>query len=325
MIRTVLRAAASMAALSLAGAPGQAQTYEDRTQEEEQRFFPDEPGWTERFAVDVEDAPIASLDAQLVPLPAPRDAPRYDVTLKGQLAGFDVGRVFISAAVGTDAYAIRYRMEQKGVARWFSDGQQTARGTGTFDGQAITGSYYYKHDYEAEDDQQRVELYRPTGARRLRLWSAPEYWFSDPVPEDLALGATDPMGALIRLGFPAAPAGQSPCDRLAKVYDGRKRFDLRFEPTGTVRLRRGGKGRYEGEAHRCKMTLTKVAGYRPKDRGADEGDLYVYLAPVPAELRSETFAYVPVRVEAKRGLIGGVLEAKYPKITAPDGSVIELY
>ena len=314
MTKRILGAAASLAALSLAVA-----------QEEEQRFFPDEPNWAERFAVDVEEAPLASLEAKRAPHPGPRGAPRYDVTLKGELAGFDVGRVFISAAVGEDAYAIRYKMEQKGVARWFSDGQAEARGSGTFAGREIDGSYYYNHDYEAEDDQQRVELYRPTGERRLRLWTAPEYWFYEPVPEDMAWRATDPMGALITLGFPAADPGKSPCARTAKVYDGRKRFDLRFEPAGTARLKRGGKGRYQGEAHRCKLTLTKVAGYRPKDRGEDEGDLYVYLAPVPEKARSATFAYVPVRVEAKRGLIGGELEAKYPKITLPGGEVLALY
>ena len=31
-----------------------------------------------------------------------------------------------------------------------------------------------------------------------------------------------------------------------------------------------------------------------------------------SKARSATFSYVPVRVEAKRGLIGGQLEAKYP-------------
>lgn len=320
MTKPITCVAISAAASALALASASAQDVE-----KEQRFFPDEPLWAERFAVDVAGAPLAGLDARQVPHPGPSAAPRYEVTLKGQLAGFDVGRVFLDAAVGEDAYAIRYRMEQRGVARWFSDGQAEARGSGTFAGREIDGSYYYNHDYEAEDDQQRVELYRPTGERRLRLWTAPEYWFYEPVPEAMAWRATDPMGALITLGFPAADPGKSPCERVAKVYDGRKRFDLRFEPAGTARLRRGGKGRYEGETHRCKMTLTKVAGYRPKDRGEDEGDLYVFLAPVPAEARSATFSYVPVRVEAKRGMIGGKLEAKYPKITLPDGEVIALY
>ena len=313
------------AALALAGSlllgASSAQTQE----QEEKRFYPEAANWTSLFAVDLAEAPLASLEARTAPHPGPRAAPRYDVTLKGELAGFDIGRVFLSAAVGEDAYALRYKMEQRGVARWFSEAQATARGSGTFDGRQIDGSYYFNHDYEAEDDQQRVELYRPTDARRLRLWVDPEYWFVDPVPEDLAMGAVDPMGALIALGFPAADPGKTPCERTVKVFDGRKRFDLNFEPAGTVRLRRGGKGRYEGEALRCKMTLEKLAGYRPKDFDEVEGDLYVFLAPVPREARSQTFAYVPVRVEAKRGVVGGKLEAKYPKITMPDGKVLELY
>lgn len=292
--------------------------------QEEQRFFPDEPGWAERFAVDVQGTPLGSLEA-VPPTPRPEGAHRYQVTFKGEVAGFDMGRVFLDVAVAPNAYDLTYRMEQRGVARFFSDGSARARAAGTFEGRAIDGSYYYNHDFESEDDQQRVELYRPQGERRFRLWTEPEYWFYEPVTEDMALGATDPMGALVALAFVPGTPGKNPCDRYAAVYDGRKRFDLRLRPEGAVQLKRGGKGRYEGEAYACTMSYTKIAGYRPKDRDDVEGEVTVYLAPVPARHRTATLAYVPVRVTARQGLFGASLEAKYPKITAPDGTVTELY
>ena len=295
--------------------------------DEERRYYPGEAGWADRFAVDVADAPLGSLDVS--PILPPEDAARYAVTFKGEIAGFDVGRVILDAAIGDAGYALTYRMEQRGIAKIFSDGEATARAHGTFDTDGarrpIDASYYYNFDYEAEDDQQRVELYRPKGADRLRLWAAPEYWFHQPVGEVLARGATDPLGALIALGFPEAEPGRSPCERTAKVYDGRRRFDLRFAPEGTTRIKSGGKGRYAGEAHACRMTLTKVAGYRPKDRAEVEGDVWVYLAAVPEEVRTPAFAYVPVKVRAKQGIFKAKLEAKYPTITAPDGTVIALW
>ena len=296
---------------------------------EERRYHPGEPLWAERFAVDVADGPLRALEDDDTPLPAPASPARYSVTFKGEVAGFNVGRVFVDAAVSDEAYDLRYEMEQRGIAKFFSDGQAQAHAAGTFDTSGarrpIDGSYYYNHDYEAEDDQQRVELYRPKGASRLRLWAEPEYWFHQPVPEALAMGATDPLGALIALGFPEAEPGRSPCERTAKVFDGRRRFDLRLRPEGVTRLKAGGSGRYEGEAHECRMTLTKVAGYRPKDRVEMEGSVWVYLAPVPDAVRTKTFAYVPVRVRAKQGVLGASLEAKFPTITAPDGTVVEMY
>ena len=295
---------------------------------EERRYFPGEDGWADGFAVDVADGPIQSLETDGTPLPAPEDAARYTVTFKGTIATFDVGRVHVDAAVSDEAYELRYGMEQRGIAKVFSDGEAEAHAAGTFAAGgapgAIDGSYYYNHDYEAEDDQQRVELFRPRGASRLRLWADPEYWFHEPVPEALALGATDPLGALIVLGFPEAAPGKSPCERTAKVYDGRRRFDLRFAPDGTKRLK-AQTGEFGGETYACRMTLTKVAGYRPKDRAEMEGSAWVYLAPVPEAVRTRTFAYVPIEVRAKQGIFAAKLEAKYPVITGPDGTRYPLY
>ena len=297
---------------------------------EERRYFPGEARWAERFAVDVtEEGPLRPLSADDTPLPAPSGGARYNVTFKGEVAGFDVGRVFVDASVSDAAYRLRYEMQQKGIAKFFADAEAKAHAAGTFDtegpGRPIDGSYYYNHDYESEDDQQHIELFRPKGAARLRLWADPEYWFHQPVPEAMAMGATDPLGALIALGFPEAEPGKSPCERTAKVFDGRRRFDLRLRPEGVTRLKAGGSGRYEGEAHECRMTLTKVAGYRPKDRVEMEGSVWVYLAPVPETVRTKTFAYVPVRVRAKQGMFGASLEAKFPTITGPDGAEYALY
>ena len=89
-------------------------------------------------------------------------------------------------------------------------------------------------------------------------------------------------------------------------------------------IRRGGSRRYEGYAYKCRLEQFKVAGYREKDRGDIEGDLWVYLADVPEEFRTNTFAYVPVMIVARRGWISARLEGKDPIITAPDGRSINL-
>ena len=294
--------------------------------EKEPRFFPTEPDWAERFAVDVKDGPLAGLTAKALPIMPPLKAATYDVTFKGELAGFDIGRVFITTRIGETGYDIAYEMQQRGIARWFSDGNAKSRGTGTFDGRRIDGGYYFNHDVESEDDFQKVELVRQKGERRLRLWTNPEYWFYESVTEDMALGAVDPMGGFIALGFPAADPGKSPCARKVKVFDGRKRFDVTLTADGISDLDDRGSGRFEGEAYKCRMRFDQVAGYRPKDRFKEaEGDLWVYLAPVPEAVRTPTFAYVPVKVKAKRGIISGTLEAKFPTITGPDGRVYPLY
>lgn len=281
---------------------------------------PGTPEWKSQYAVD-----LAAARLQPIPVEKPAGATSYSITYKGELAGFDVGRIFLNSSVSPDGYAVDYRMEQKGIARWFSDAEARAEARGTVENGEIASHYYLNHDYESDDDQQYVELYRQNGNSRLRLWTAPQYSFHQSVPENVAMGAVDPMGALMALGFFDRPVGStSPCDRTVKVFDGRRRFDLVMTDEGDQWIRKGGKGRFEGMARKCRLEQLKVAGYREKDRGDIDGDLFVFLAPVPEDFRTPTFAYIPVMIIAKQGLFSARLEGKNPLITAPDGRQINL-
>lgn len=275
--------------------------------------------WKRLFAVDIAVDALGSS-----PIPRPESAARYEVTFKGELAGFNIGRVFLDTEISDDGYAVEYRMEQNGIASWFSDAEARSTGIGTFgDTGEVNGFFYKSHDYEGEDDQKRVEFIRLPGDRRLRWWREPTYEFRESIDEDLAWGAVDPMAALISLGFPAVEEGKHPCDRSIKVIEGRLRYDLFFTPDGTKRLRNRGKGRFRGDAYRCKLSLKQVAGYREKDRQKEaDGNVEVFLVDVPEPFRTAQFAYVPIEVRVSRGLISGKLEAKRPTITGPDGQSI---
>lgn len=277
------------------------------------------PEWAEMFAVDVADS---RLDP--VPVAKPNRMTTYSITYKGEIAGFDVGRVFVDAATSDNGYTVAYRMEQKGVARWFSDAEARATARGTLVNGKIASHYYFNHDYERDDDQQYIELYREAGLRRLHLWTEPQYSFHESVPEAMALGSVDPMAALIELGFLPNTDRRSPCDRTVEVFDGRRRFDLIMTDDGEEWIRKGGKGRFEGMTYKCKLNQVKVGGYREKDSADITGDVWVYLAEVPAEFRTETFAYVPVMIRARQGMFTARLEGKNPVISAPDGRKINL-
>ena len=229
--------------------------------------------------------------------------------------------------VSEEGYTVDYQMEQRGVARWFSDGEATANASGTFGPNAkIVSSYYYNFDYDGDDDSQRTELFRAKGDERLRLWSLPEYRFRQPVSVEQAMGAVDPLAALVAIAFTPVPSGVDPCNRRIPVLDGRRRFDLVTQPDGgLVRLKIGGNDRFRGNAIRCRLSQEKVAGYKEKNRGDIDGDIWLYLTEVPQELRTETLRYVPVMIVGKVGIIGASLKAKRPRLIAADGTVTELY
>jgi hypothetical protein len=278
------------------------------------------PEWRKLFAVDIAETPLGMAPYEL------GQGTRYETTLKGELAGLDIGRIFLKVMVSDENYAVDYKMEQRGVARWFSDGEATAQAAGTFgEKAAITSHYYFNHDYDGEDDQQRTELFRKQGDDRYRLWSLPQYNFRQPVSEEMAEGAIDPMAALVALAFTPVPEGKDPCDRRVAVLDGRRRFDLTLTSEGTEEVRRTGPGRFRGEAYKCKINQLKIGGYKEKNRGDIDGEIWLYLVDVPAELRSDTLAYVPVKMVARSGIFGASLQAKRPQLIAADGKVTELY
>lgn len=270
--------------------------------------------WRALFAVDPQADPLGE---------PPFDIGRgttYSATLKGELAGLDIGRIFLDVTVSKAGYRVEYKMEQRGVARWFSDGEATATAAGLFgENGEIVSSYYYNHDFNGGEDQQRTELYRAEGESRYRLWSLPEYSFRQPVSEELAQGSVDPLAALVALAFIPVPDGQEPCQRTVPVLDGRRRFDLVMVPDGVEFVRRNGPGRYEGDAYKCRLFQEKVAGYKEKNRGDIEGEIWVYLAELPDDLKSENFGFIPVRIVARSGLIGASLQAKRPVLVFADG------
>jgi hypothetical protein len=277
------------------------------------------PEWKALFAVDPSPDPLGRTPFEI------GNGVTYTTTLKGELAGFDIGRIFLTVEVTDTGYAVDYKMEQRGVARWFSDGEAEANASGLFgeDGR-IAASYYYNFDYDGEDDQQRTELLRRPGDTRYRLWSLPEYNFRQPVSEELATGAVDPLGGLVAIAFTPVGQGEEPCRRTVPVLDGRRRFDLVMEPDGKEDVRKTGPGRFDGEAYRCRLMQKKVAGYKEKNRGDIEGDIWVYLAEVPKEMQNENLAYVPVKIVARSGLIGASLQAKRPQLIAADGETVGL-
>lgn len=278
------------------------------------------PEWKALFAVDVMDDPLGKAPFEI------GEGMRFDTTLKGELAGFDVGRIFLDVTITDKGYAVDYKMEQKGVARWFSDGEAESVATGLFDPTGeIAEHYYYNYDFDGDDKQQRTEIYREAGAERLRLWALPTTRFKQPVSEEQAEGAVDPLAALVALAFTPVPEGEEPCNRTVSVLDGRRRFDLVMKPDGREYVSKNGSGRFEGNAFKCKLEQHKVAGYKEKNRGDVEGDMWVYLIEVPEDVRTETLAYVPVKVVARQGIIGASLQAKRPRIVAADGTVTKLY
>ncbi|NHK27061.1 DUF3108 domain-containing protein [Parvularcula flava] len=273
------------------------------------------PEWKEHFAVDF------IFERPAVPAVPLSDAVRYEATYKGTAAGLSVGNIRMVADIGSEAYKIDYRIEQKGVARWFSQTETDSLSVGTLKDGKLTSLFYQKLEEEG-DDHQYVDLVRNSADNRFSLWSDPQYDLYWPVPVEYAAGTVDPIGAQIMMGFTDTPEGKDPCDRVLKIYDGKRRWDMTISRDGSNDLR--SRDGYTGPAIRCKIRQKRVAGFKPEKIAESMPDGEVYLAPVPEELRTTNFTYVPVRMEGDYGIINARLEAQDIRITGPDGKSYKL-
>ncbi len=309
----------AVAGLMAAGLPAVAQQPYTPTRIEPGSLEVGTPEWEKTFSID----PYDTQD----PAPATVDldgAIKFKATYKGKVLGLNIGRIFVTADFTDTNYEMTYKVETTGVMKWLDQTQQNVLSYGLLDGEEMTTLYYFKDETEP-DNTKKVELTRTAPGERFRYWADPETIFVYPVPPALGMDTVDPLAALAQLGFVQLEDDRNPCDRTVPVYDGRRMFNMRLEPDGTKVLKRRAKKRYEGFTYRCKVFMDKVAGYKPKDMGKDfDGDGYVYLAPMPEDIRTRHFYYLPVLIEGKTSVLSATLEAKSPIVTLPDGTEINM-
>ena len=116
------------------------------------------------------------------------------------------------------------------------------------------------------------------------------------VPEELRLGAVDPLTAVLSLSQTLAETGS--CTSTAEVFDGRRRFDLVASDGGAATIEANDYQVYQGPAQRCVIRFEPIAGFKeetddgkPEEKRYDK-DIRVFLAPV-----AEGLPPLPVRME----------------------------
>jgi len=127
----------------------------------------------------------------------------------------------------------------------------------------------------------------------------------DPLPADEAReqlpafqlrDSADPMSAIVETLFELGATGS--CENVAKVFDGRRRYDLVSKGVGDTDLSKSSINIYSGPAQICELSVKQIGGYRHS--GTDKKNfarkIKVYMAsPAP------NLPVVPVRIVAETG------------------------
>lgn len=129
------------------------------------------------------------------------------------------------------------------------------------------------------------------------------------VPEELLVGAYDPLGAMVAVLSKVTDAGT--CTASLPVFDGRRLYTLHVEDAGIEQLTPNRYTDYVGQARRCSVTFEPVAGdfnertrelIDRMDRPPAEREINVWISqPVAGG------PYLPVRASAHSGQHGAAV------------------
>ena len=237
-------------------------------------------------ALAAQTAPAHAADAA-----APVSVPE-EITLNysGSVWVLPVAEIAVNAIYPDGTYSASAQFESAGLLRWFDDTNIEAGVTGYRIGSSLQ-PYRYSHVNHASNKGRVVGIDFPDAVATPDVQPPFGSMGEPPADDEERAGALDPISAMLglTLGMPVDTPGV--CSGRLPVFDGKARYDLRFEQAGTERVRTRA---WSGDALVCEAYLEPISGYDPGDRPSEEETR----RPVVIYLADYDGIYVPVRFRA---------------------------
>lgn len=149
------------------------------------------------------------------------------------------------------------------------------------------------------DGQVRAEMTPPDKDKRTKV-----------APEQM-VGTVDALTSTLIVGRALQQGGA--CNQVVPVFDGRRRYDLRYEDRGIQELKRSSYSAFAGPARACRVKQHRIAGFStdPTDgEKADEASIWIAdvlpgAPPMPVRIELESsWGYVYVHLAEVTGSAG---------------------
>lgn len=226
------------------------------------------------------------------------------VQYSGSVMVFQVADIVISSRFDQGDYQASARFTTAGLAALFSDADIEAGVSGYREGAALR-PWHYSHLNHASSKNRVVGIDFPDGVATPDINPPFGNMGEPPASEAERRGAADPLSAILSMGLGAAANGDSMCSGRLPVFDGRARYNLRFEDGGTDRVRTRA---WSGEAIVCHAYYEPISGYEADEFPTEEDiehPITFWLAPVHGGAM-----HVPVRIRTNAGFGGVTVTAR---------------
>jgi len=270
-------------------------------------------GWTQRLGgLALALSLAAGLDRAAAHAPGAAPAPdlpaaeRIELSYDVYAAGFPVLSLRLDVVVDGARYRVAAELATRGLLGVLFPWTMRATSDGTVEPDRLRPVSHRTESTVADGVRTVALAFAADGGIAAAVEPPATRDDRDPVPEDLARHALDPLTAVLSMVRRVERDGR--CDGSAPVYDGRRRYDLVVADEGSTSLRRVAEGVFSGPARRCAAAMRRIAGFWKKDTpwndGADERAATIYLGRLEAAVMA-----LPVRLDLETpiGLARAVL------------------
>ena len=237
--------------------------------------------------------------------PAAKAAPAQSyetlsIVYRGSLLGIGIMHTQIGASIGEKTYAIEAQFRTAGLVAMIKSFTIKAGAQG------LAGLRPTAYWHQENDGHKNRRLEITYGPQNVSLTVTPPLssMGAPPATQIQRREALDPLSALLALAtLPPNDQGVR-CTGTIKVFDGKKRYDLRLHSLGQAKVRTRA---YKGTAEHCTVFYVPIAGFDADDKENKDA----YEKPVHMWLASAQGGHaVPVRFAIGGGLGKIVIEAR---------------
>ena len=223
-----------------------------------------------------------------------------DLSYDLYVGGISLGKVAMSARFQGDDYKAISTLETKGIVNAFWQAKIEASSSGLVSAGRVQPSLYDSFSQNRSVQRRHATLtFGPDGPKSLL--SDPPYGENHyPVPEDQRKQTLDPLSAAIFLTSSSTSAQGKPCEAVAPVFDGRRRYDVAFNYVKKIDVHMDN-GLYSGPALVCQIHYNQIAGYQQSvlEQNKKFPKMFAWVVPTKSTADPNRYYMLPLRVWAE--------------------------
>lgn len=226
------------------------------------------------------------------------------VQYAGSVMIFQVANIVISSTFQEETYQASARFTAAGLAALFTDADIEAGVSGYREGPRLQ-PWRYSHLNHASSKNRIVGIDFPEGVATPDINPPFGNMGEPPASAEQRAGAADPLSTLLSVGLGSVADENGRCDGTLAVFDGRARYNLRFEYAGEHYVRTRA---WQGDAQVCQAYYEPISGYEEDEFPSDDviaEPITMWFAPVEG-----TNIHVPVRIRTNAGFGGATITAR---------------